>query len=75
MSRLPALRIGITKLKTRRLARLLNHFDTQKVFRCEASGYPTTPDGIPPESWRLAELADRTYQTKEAKSGETRVVT
>jgi hypothetical protein len=59
-------------LKTSRLARLLNHFDAQKVFRYEASGYPITPSGIPPESWRLAELAGRTYQTKDTKSGETR---
>lgn len=46
-------------LKASRLARLLNDFDAQKVFEYEAGGYPTAPDGVPPESWRLAVAAGR----------------
>lgn len=61
-------------LKTSRLARLLNHTDAQKVFLHEASGYPTIPDGVPPETWRLAEMAGRTYQDKDPNSNGTRTV-
>lgn len=51
-------------LKASRLARLLNDFDYQKIMEYETGGYPTTPNGIPPEVWRLAVLAGRTYQEK-----------
>jgi hypothetical protein len=33
-------------LKASRLARLLNDFDAQKTMEYEASGYPTTPNGV-----------------------------
>lgn len=33
-------------LKASRLARLVGHFDYQKIFLYEVSGYPTTPDGV-----------------------------
>ena len=64
--------LTISALKASRLARLLNHFDAKEVFRYEASGYPTTPTGVPPEVWRLAAMAGRTVQLKDAKSGETK---
>jgi hypothetical protein len=49
-------------LKTCRLARLLNDFDYQKVFEYEASGYPTSPSGVPREAWACAALAGRQYE-------------
>ena len=60
----------VAALKASRLARLLNDFDHQQIFRYEAGGYPGGPNGIPPEVWRLAELAGRTYEEKDSKSGE-----
>ncbi|MEW6113267.1 MAG: hypothetical protein AB1664_14140 [Thermodesulfobacteriota bacterium] len=49
-------------LKSARLARLLNDFPYQKLFQYEASGYPSTSEGLSPETWTLAVLAGRTYQ-------------
>lgn len=57
-------------LKASRLARLLNDFDTQKMMEYEASGYPTTPDGVVPDIYRLAVSAGREYQQKDTKTGE-----
>ena len=57
-------------LKSSRLARLLNEFDSQKIMECESGGYPSTPNGIPQETWRLAVLAERVYQQKENKTEE-----
>jgi AbiTii len=54
-------------LKASRLARLLNEPDMETVFVYEASGYPSEPDGIPPETWRLAVLAGRVHAAKDAK--------
>jgi hypothetical protein len=56
-------------LKTSRLARLLNDFDMQKIMEFEVSGYPSTPDGIPQDAWRLAITAGRRIQEKGAKNG------
>jgi hypothetical protein len=58
-------------LKASRLARLLNDFDAQEVFKHEASGYPSTPTGVPPDIWRLAGLSGRTFQQEDPKSKET----
>lgn len=60
-------------LKASRLARLLNDFEYQKIFEYEAGGYPTTPSGVPPEVWRLADLAGRVYQKKNDKGQITSV--
>jgi hypothetical protein len=60
----------VAALKASRLARLMNDFDHQQLFRYEAGGYPNTADGVPPDVWRLAELAGRTYEQKDKKSGE-----
>lgn len=56
-------------LKVSRLARLLNDFSNQKVMEYESSGYPSTPDGVPPDIYQLAVLAGREYQQKDTKSG------
>lgn len=58
-------------LMTARLARLLNDFQFQKIFEYEASGYPSSPDGVASEIWALAELANRISQKKDDK-GEIR---
>lgn len=50
-------------LKTSRLARLLNEFDFQKIMEYEAGGYPTDPSGVPPDAWRLAIAAGRSFKT------------
>lgn len=69
LSELPLANIA---LKASRLARLLNQFDVQKIMGFEAAGYPTTPTGVPPDTWRLAVAAGRKSEildptTKEAK--------
>ncbi len=40
----------------------MNDFDAQTMFRYEASGYPTSPDGVPAEPWRLSMAAGRRFQ-------------
>ena len=57
-------------LKSSRLARLLNEYDYQKIMEYEASGYPSTPDGVPPEAWKLALIADRGYSERNKQSKE-----
>lgn len=54
-------------LKASRLARLLNEFQFQKAFEYEAGGYPSTPNGVPPNVWACAELAGRIKQRKDDK--------
>lgn len=54
--------ISVCLLKASRLARLLNDRDHQLAFEYEASGYPSTPQGISPEVWRIAKLSGRVYQ-------------
>jgi len=65
LSRLP---LANAALKTARLARLLNDFDAQQMFQYEASGYPSTPDGVTPEVWRIAKLAGRVSTTRDPAS-------
>lgn len=55
-------------LKTTRLARLLNDFESQQIFQYEVSGYPTTPSGVEQDVFRLAEKANRGYQLKDEKT-------
>lgn len=66
LSEIPLARVA---LKMSRLARLLNDFNHQKIMEYEASGYPTTPAGVPPEVYQLALLAGREYQQKVGKTG------
>lgn len=54
-------------LKVSRLARLLNELEFQKIFQYEASGYPTTPNGINPDIFSLLKKANRTYSQKNDK--------
>jgi hypothetical protein len=49
-------------VKGSRLARLLNDFSHPKVTEYEASGYPSTPDGVVPEISQLAVSAGRKYK-------------
>jgi hypothetical protein len=56
-------------LKTARLSRLLNDFDIQKIMELEASGYPSSPNGVPSEIYRLAATSGREFQEKDEKSG------
>jgi hypothetical protein len=62
LSRVP---LANAALKSGRLARLLNQYDDQKIFSFEVSGYPSTPDGVHPEVWRLALLAGRVRATRD----------
>lgn len=57
-------------LKTSRLARLLNDFESQKIMEYEASGYPSKPDGVDTDIYHLAVTGGREYQQKNEKSGE-----
>lgn len=59
-------------LKASRIARLLNEYEVQKIMEYEASGYPTTPDGVQPEIYKLAVTAGREYQTKDSKTKENK---
>jgi len=58
-------------LKTGRLARLLNDVDMQMIMVYEAGGYPVEENGIPPEAWRLSEVAGRRFGIKDDKTGKT----
>ncbi|MFH4432812.1 AbiTii domain-containing protein [Vibrio diabolicus] len=52
-------------LKASRLARLIGHFDHQKIFLYEVSGYPTTPNGVDSKTWALARTARRINKHKD----------
>ena len=56
-------------LKCLRLCRLLNDEDGILLFTYESSGYPSTPDGMTYDSWRIAQIAGRRYKVKENKDG------
>lgn len=57
-------------LKASRFARLLNDFDSQKIMEYEASGYPSTPEGVEPNIYRLAVEAGREFQQKDVKTNQ-----
>ena len=57
-------------LKASRLARLLNDFDYQQAFEYEASGYPSDPDGVQPNVWKIAQLSGRVRLSKEKDADE-----
>jgi AbiTii len=62
---LSEMRLTSIALKASHLARLLNDFDMNEIFRYEAGGYPSDEDGVPREIWHLGELAGRTYDESE----------
>lgn len=66
LSELPVSKIILNCL---RLCRLLGDEDGILLFTFESSGYPSTPTGMPAESWRIAGLAGRRYITSEEKNG------
>lgn len=55
-------------LKLSRLARLLNDSDYQRMMELEVSGYPMTPNGVPPDVYALAVRAGREHERKDPKS-------
>ncbi|MBA7653284.1 hypothetical protein ES703_61131 [subsurface metagenome] len=57
-------------LKTLRLARLLNDFEMEKILRYEVSGYPSEPDGIPSDIYKLGILAKRGKISKDEETSE-----
>lgn len=57
-------------LKASRLARLLNDFDYQQAFEYEASGYPSDPDGVQPDVWKIAQFSGRVHLSKEKDADE-----
>src|SRR6266576_1462534 len=58
-------------LKASRLARLLNDFEMQRTLGYEAAGYPSTPDGVSQDVYRLAVNAGREYTWKDKLSNTT----
>jgi hypothetical protein len=60
-------------LKASRLARLLNDFDSQKIMKYEAGGYPSAADGVTPEIWALATRSGRKFEYTDSTSKETKV--
>lgn len=56
-------------MRAARIARLLNENDQESIFNYEVGGYPTTPTGVAPDVWRLADLAKRRYSERNT-SGE-----
>ena len=59
-------------LKASRLARLLNDFDYQKIMAYEASGYPSSSDGVTQDVWRLGKVAARVSEQKDSKTNEVK---
>jgi hypothetical protein len=55
-------------LKASRLASLLNYSEAQEIFNYEATGYPTTPDGISPKIWQLLIKVGRTFKERDSIS-------
>lgn len=62
--------LSAAALKASRLARLLNDFDSQEMFKYEAGGYPTAAGILPAPIWRLAVMAGRATENKDLKTGE-----
>ena len=66
---LSRVKLSVVALKAVRLARLLNDFDHQQIFRWESSGYPAGKSGIEKHVWDLGVIAGRT-QFSAGKKGE-----
>ncbi len=52
-------------LKVSRLSRLLNDFLMQEVMKYEVSGYPSTPNGLPEEIYKLAVISGREFEKED----------
>lgn len=59
-------------LKAVRLARLLNDPESEEMFSLEASGYHTTPEGVPQPDWSIALRAKRGYLERDPETKEIR---
>ncbi|MEA5670213.1 hypothetical protein VA602_02545 [Pseudomonas sp. MH2] len=54
-------------LRTSRLARLTARLEDQQIFLYEASGYPSSPNGVPSNVWKLLAKSGRIYKVKDLK--------
>lgn len=59
-------------LKASRVARILKDSDMQMILQQEASGYPSTPTGVPAEAFRLAKIANRVSKYKDKETSEVK---
>jgi len=57
-------------MKGCRLARLLGDSEMLQIFQWELEGYPTSPKGIPPNSWKGCERANRVFEHEDASTKE-----
>ncbi|WP_164517171.1 hypothetical protein [Tabrizicola piscis] len=62
-----------TCLKAVRLARLTGEVEMSQIFMHEASGYPSTPNGIPADTFDLCRKAGRVFLDKDSEKGEALV--
>lgn len=60
-------------LKAVRLARLTGDAEMAQILMYEASGYPTTPSGIPADIFKLCRRAGRVYLDKDSDNGDALV--
>ena len=54
-------KLSLVVLKASRLARLLNDFESLRVFEFESTGYPSEPGGIRPDIFELGKKSGRTF--------------
>lgn len=60
-------------LRTSRLARLGGRVEDQQIFLYEASGYPSSPDGVPKNIWNMLKKANRVKKVPDSKNpGQTK---
>lgn len=58
-------------LKCLRLCRLMGDEDGILLFSYESSGYPSSPNGMGKDAWRISNIAGRRYLTKDKDDKET----
>ena len=66
--------LSLVVLKCVRLARLLNDFETQRIFELESGGYPRTLEGVSPDIFELGRKAGRAYYAETPGSETKRLV-
>ena len=59
-------------LKTSRLGRILNDFDTQSMFRYESAGYPVSIGIVAQDAWNAGIAAGRRSEHKDPTTGEVK---
>ena len=64
--------LSIVVLKALRLARILNDFETQRIFEWESSGYPRELSGVAPHVWEAAVTAGRRFSQKDKETEDLR---